>query len=358
MNQLPVRLTAGGTSPRTRRSVSARAGVAAAAVGALTAAAVVNHLAAKRAERRNPPAGRFVTVEGVRLHYLDQGQGPTLVLIHGNGVTSQDYVLSGLFERLSRSYRVIAFDRPGFGYSERPRSRPWSADDQARLILNALSVLDVPEAVLVAHSWGTLVALRAELAAPERIRGLVLMSGYYWPTARLDAPLLGGPAIPGVGDVMRFTVSPLLGRLMTPLALKQMFSPAKVPESFRRGFASDMSLRPSQLRATAADTAMMPLEAGKLAPQLKGVVGPVLVLSGEGDRIVSCDHQSRRLATELLGGQIEVVAGAGHMVHHTAPDAVGDAILNFLQQIAFEPGQIEDRPESGASLQISEALPA
>lgn len=358
MNQLTARLTAGGKTSRAIRTLPLTAGVAAVGVGALIAAAIGNHLAAKRTERRRPPAGRFVTVDGVRLHYQERGQGPTLVLIHGNGVSSEDYVLSGLFDALAQDYRVIAFDRPGFGYSERPRNRRWTAGDQARLLLGAMTALNAGEAILVAHSWGTLVALQAQLAAPERIRGLVLMSGYYWPTARLDAPLLGAPAIPGLGDVMRFTASPLLGRLMMPLMFKQMFSPAKVPEHFRVGFAADMSLRPSQLRATAADTAMMPLEAGKLAPQLKAVAGPVLVMSGAGDKIVSCEHQSRRLARELLGGEIQVIEGAGHMLHHTEPQVVAEAVLGFLRQIAFEPGLGEEGRADPEPRRLAEALPA
>ena len=89
--------------------------------------------------------------------------------------------------------------------------------------------------------------------------------------------------------------------------------------------------------ATAADTAMMPIEAGKLAGQLHEITRPVLVMSGDGDKIVSFEHQSRRLAAELLGGQIEVIPGAGHMLHHTAPERVAGAIEGFLHEIGFSP---------------------
>src|SRR5689334_11918263 len=116
MDHLPARWRAAGERPRARRAMASRATVGVA--GALLAAALANQLAAKRSERRNPPRGRFLTLEGVRLHYLEQGQGPAVVLIHGNGIDSQDYVLSGLFEKLAEGHRVIAFDRPGFGYSE------------------------------------------------------------------------------------------------------------------------------------------------------------------------------------------------------------------------------------------------
>jgi pimeloyl-ACP methyl ester carboxylesterase len=83
---------------------------------------------------------------------------------------------------------------------------------------------------------------------------------------------------------------------------------------------------------------MMPLEAAKLAPRLKEVTRPVLVISGDGDKIVSFKHQSRRLARELLGGQIHVIEGAGHMLHHTAPDDVAATIEAFLGQIGVATG--------------------
>jgi pimeloyl-ACP methyl ester carboxylesterase len=298
---------------------------------------------AKRSERRYPPQGKFVDVDGVQVHFLERGVGPTVVLIHGNGVTAQDYELSGLLDRLAQGHRVIAVDRPGFGYTGRPRSRSWTAKDQAKLVLQALTTLGVAKATFVGHSWGTLVALEAALHEPDRVDGLVLMSGYYWPTLRLDVPLLSGPAIPGFGDLLRFTVSPLLGWAMTPLAVKQSFSPTKVPAKFKAGFPTSMSLRPSQLRATAADTAMMAREAAKTSGRHKEIVAPVLVMVGDGDKIVRFQDQSRRLARELLGGQLHVVQGAGHMIHHAAPDEVATSIETFVEQIGAHRSPTADR---------------
>jgi pimeloyl-ACP methyl ester carboxylesterase len=302
-------------------------------VAVLAGAALANRQAAKRTERRNPPRGAFLSVHGVRVHYVEKGEGPAVVLIHGNGVSSHDFELSGLVDRLAARHRVIVFDRPGYGYTERPRDRPWTARDQAKLFLRAMNQLGVEQAVVVGHSWGTLVSLEVALEATERVRALVLMSGYYWPTPRLDVPLLSGPAVPGFGDVLRFTVSPLLGWALSPLLFRQIFSPARIPARFKAGFKTAMSLRPSQLRASAADTAMMPIEAAKTAGRHKEITAPVLVMSGDGDKIVSFKHQSRRLARELLAGQIHVVKGAGHMIHHIAPDEVAGAITTFLEEV-------------------------
>ena len=114
-------------------------------LAALTATAVFTALKAKRAERDNPPKGTFIKVDGVRLHYLDRGTGSPVVLLHGNVVRLQDFLASGLVDRLAEHHRVIAFDRPGYGYSERPRDRLWTADAQAALLQGALAQLALDE---------------------------------------------------------------------------------------------------------------------------------------------------------------------------------------------------------------------
>lgn len=93
----------------------------AAALAALGAAVLYNRQKAGAAERKTPPIGRFLDVDGVRLHYIERGQGEPVVLIHGNGTMIQDFAVSGLVDRLASRHRVIVFDRPGYGYSSRPR---------------------------------------------------------------------------------------------------------------------------------------------------------------------------------------------------------------------------------------------
>lgn len=69
----------------------------------------------------------------MRLHYVERGHGEPLVLLHGNGSMIQDFETSGLIEAAARTYRVIVFDRPGYGHSERPRSTVWTAEAQSNL---------------------------------------------------------------------------------------------------------------------------------------------------------------------------------------------------------------------------------
>ena len=136
-----------------------------ACAAALAALAAVNHLVARRTERRHPPGGRFITVDGVRLHVMDRGKGPAVVLIHGNAVAGDDWDISGVADLLLQKHRVIIFDRPGFGYSERPRGRAWTAARQAGLILGALRQMGVEQPSIVGHSWGAMVALNLAVRA-------------------------------------------------------------------------------------------------------------------------------------------------------------------------------------------------
>jgi len=192
-------------------------GLAASAVvtaAVLGGAALLTHARARRAERQQPPRGRFLDLDGVRLHYLERGDGAPIVLLHGNGTMIEDWEISGVLDLAAERHRVIAFDRPGFGYSARPRRRIWTPAEQAELLSQALKRLGVNRPVVVGHSWGTLVALSLALDHPDEVRGLVLLSGYYFPTTRADVPLLSPPAIPIIGDVMRYTASPLLGRAL------------------------------------------------------------------------------------------------------------------------------------------------
>ena len=229
--------------------------LAGAVVAAGAAAALLNWWLARQAERRNPPKGRFITVDGVRLHYVEQGSGTPLVLLHGNESMIEDFQCSGLIDLAAKKYRVIAFDRPGFGHSERPRGTIWTPEAQARVIAAALKKNGVPSAIVLGHSWGTLVALALAVKYPQEVQALVLASGYYYAKPRADVIIMSPTAIPLISDLLSYTISPLLGRLNWPLLLRKMFGPKPVPKKFD-GFPEEMAMRPSQVRASAAESAL------------------------------------------------------------------------------------------------------
>jgi pimeloyl-ACP methyl ester carboxylesterase len=286
---------------------------------------LVNYLAARRAERRHPPEGSFIEVDGVRLHYSDRGTGSPVVLIHGNMVTGNDYNTSGVADLLLKTHRVIIFDRPGFGHSDRPRGRMWTARQQAELLHKALRELGIERPVVVGHSWGAIVALAFAERHPADTSGLVLLSGYYFWTLRPDVLLVAPGAIPILGDILRYTISPLFGWLMTPLLKRILFSPARVPAQFHAEYSPAMSLRPSQIRATAMDGALMIPGALNLRAGYKDISMPAVIIAGDGDKVVF-KRSAERLHAEIKGSDLQIVPGAGHMVHHLAARQVAGAI--------------------------------
>jgi pimeloyl-ACP methyl ester carboxylesterase len=307
-------------------------------VAALVLAAVVNYYLSKRAEHRNPPKGRFVDVDGLSLHYIDHGSGQAVVLLHGNGSMIQDFECSGLIGAASQKYRVVVFDRPGFGHTRRPRSTIWSAVKQADVIHRALLQIGISRATVLGHSWGASVAVALAVSHPRFVGSLVLISGYYYPTFRADVPLLSGPAIPVIGDVISYTVAPIISRLIWPLILRRLFAPAPVPEKFDF-FPKEMAFRPSQLRASAEETALMIPGAFTLQWRYRALTMPVVILAGEDDRVVEAT-QSARLHREIRQSTFKSVTTTGHMVQQTATERVMEGIDEAVRLAGY---QREDR---------------
>jgi len=315
-------------SPADARSKRSAAGpVLAVSAVALAATALFVRHKARKAEREHPPAGRFLTVDGVRLHYVDTGgDGPVVVLLHGNGAMIADMEISGLIDQASATCRVIVFDRPGYGHSDRPRSTVWTPEAQADLFSKAFARLGIRRPIVVGHSWGTLVALALAFDHPNEVGGLVLVSGYYFPTARIDVALFSAPAIPVLGDVMRYTISPLIGRAIAPSLLRRIFAPRPVTARFDREFPVELALRPSQIRASAEETALMIPAATRFKEHYRDLRLPVVIMTGAGDRITDVQRQAVRLHHAIPQSDLRVVPGFGHMLHHFAAAQIVDAI--------------------------------
>lgn len=324
-------------TPRQRRKTRTQWLIGSAA--ALGAMAAFVQYRTRQAEERNPPTGNFVEVDGVRLHYEDRGQGQPIVILHGNGAMAKEMDISGLVDLAAGKHRVIVFDRPGYGYSERPRSTTWDPVAQAQLLHRALRQLGIDKPVVVGHSWGTLVAIAMALEHPNDVRGLLLLSGYYYPTLRLDVALLSPPALPVIGDLMRYTVSPVLGRLLWPAMVRKLFAPASTTARFAADYPVWMGLRPSQLRAAAEEAGLMIPAAARLAKRYRELSVPVTIMAGAGDLQARYQLHSERLHKELPQSELIVVPDVGHMIHHSVPEKVMSAIDRLAGRTAW--------PESG-----------
>ena len=240
-------------------------------------------------------------------------------------VTAEDFQTSGVLDLLARRHRVIAFDRPGFGYSDRPHGSAWSARKQAELLREAFVILGINRPVVLGHSLGAAVALALALNHADAVKALVLLSGYYYPSLRADVLLSSPAAIPIIGDLLRYSISPLLGKLMQPLLLKGMFAPLPVPASFAKGSTPDMSIRPGQIRAESQDGVAMIPGAMAMRHHYQELTMPVVIMAGTKDRVVNV-KQPRRLHAQIRHSTLRLVPGVGHMLHYAVPEAVAEAI--------------------------------
>ena len=291
----------------------------------LLAALVLANVALEFVARwRNPPIGEFLAIDGVRLHFIMRGDpdAPPLVMFHGNGALLQDLTISGLVDAASKKFRVICFDRPGFGHSSRPRTFIWSPERQAELFAAALTRLGVERTLVLGHSWGTLVALAMAASRDgKRVKGLVLISGYYFPTWRFDVWFAGIAAMPVIGDALRYTISPISSWLGLPLFAKKTFAPRPVPESVKREYPRLMLIRPSQLRAVAEDSAFLLPSAAMLTMSYRRLKCPTAIIAGRDDEVIDSE-QAVRLQKAMPHAAVTLVPEAGHMVHYFVTDQI------------------------------------
>ena len=270
--------------------------------------------------------GRFVEVEGARIHYIARGRGRPVVLLHGNGAMAEDFEICGLIDRLAARYRVIAIDRPGFGHSSRPRHRIWTASAQARLVHKVLEQLNVERPLIVGHSWGTLVAVALAAGEWRELRGLVLLSGYYYPSRRADVALSAPLAVPILGDAARSLMPAAFARTLATQSFRHVFRPQSVPARFMARFPVEIAMGATQMRASTEDAATMNAAADNLQRIYLRLRLPVAILTGDADAVVDAESQSGRLHREIAGSTLKVLPGLGHMIHYSARPWIGRAV--------------------------------
>ncbi|HZF76946.1 MAG TPA: alpha/beta hydrolase [Acetobacteraceae bacterium] len=293
-----------------------------AAAAAMAGLALGLRDSAVAAEEAHPAPGRFMQLGPARLHFLDRGTGkPPVVLLHGMGSQVEDWATSGVIDLLCPDHRVVAFDRPGFGHSPRPRGRDWTASAQAALFAEAIGRLGLDRPVVVGHSWGAFVATALAMEHPEAVRGVVLAGGcHFQPPAWLALAM--PPGVPVVGDALRYTAVPPLGRALAPRVIRRLFAPQPVPAAFLEGFPVSMALRPWHLRASGEEAMRLPAEIAALSPRYGAIRVPVAILAGADDQLVDTEANSVRLHGTIPGSTLTLIPGAGHMVHHAAPEVL------------------------------------
>ena len=304
------------------------AGIAAAAAGAVRAA-----------ERAAPPLGRFVEVDGRRLHVVDRaGRGaarpgadrPTLLFLHGASGNGRDLILA--FGEAFGEHRALFVDRPGLGWSER-RAGEATPAAQAAAMVGLLDALGIERVVAIGHSWGAAAALALALAAPERVAGLVLLGpvSHPWPGG-VDG-VHHAALLPGLGPLFRRLVVPVVGRLVMARSTREVFAPDAVPEGYGRANGSALVLSPGRFRANAEDMVGLKAALAATVPAYATISAPTLIVQGDGDTVVKPSIHAEALARTIAGARLVGLAGVGHMPQHGARERVTAEIAAHLAAI-------------------------
>ncbi len=287
---------------------------------------------AKRIEKALPPSGRFLQIGDCRLHYVDEGAGPPIVLIHGLSGQLLNFLPAG-FAPLRRDYRVVAVDRPGSGYSTRPASASAALGAQAATIAAFIKALGLDRPLIVGHSFGGAVALALALDHPECIGGLALVAPATHPTYTVPK-LFRGLAVrsPLVRQVVGWTIAIPGAMRHRAATMPILFGPEPVSPDFPIAAGGVLGLRPSSYYAGSSDLVAMNDDFPGYVARYGSIKVPVGVLYGRGDRVL--DHVKHGLAmrSAIPGLTLELVEG-GHMLPVTQPETVVGFIRRMAEQV-------------------------
>ncbi len=267
----------------------------------------------------NAPAdAKFLTVDGVRMHYTDDGKGPAVVLIHGFGSSLE--IWHNVTPVLAEDHRVIAVDLKGFGWTSRPEGN-YSPSEQARLVLLLMTMLGVDKADIVGHSWGASVTLALALQAPERVHRLALYGAWIY-EEQLPPFFLWARAW-GVGELL---FSAFYGERMEEQVQHAYYDASKVPQS-RIEAVEELFSRPGT--KAAALTAVRDQHYAAIQKRYHTIKQPTLLLWGREDRVARL-HFGERLSVDLPNAELKVYPRCGHIPMIEAADATTRDLARFL----------------------------
>lgn len=274
----------------------------------------------------------MISLAGEAIHYLDEGSGRPVVLLHGLGGSTASWRF--LMPLLADRYRVIALDFPGYGYSTREPSWALSHEHQARRVIRLLDELGLERAALVGLSMGGAIAQRIAVRNPERVDALVLI-------ASVDA---SEPPDTRIRQGMRRLglSSPAAVAAAVPVLGSRRMTRAVVRTSLRRAVADprevtrewvDVHATPLTFPGTWPVLARMVTDmASDEALDLSQIAQPALVISGDVDRILPGDV-SGAIAAAIPGSRLVRLEGVGHLPPLERPARVAREVGEFLESI-------------------------
>ena len=266
--------------------------------------------------------GKFIEVDGTRLHYMQLGEGGRpLIAIHGASGNLRDWAM-GPAQALARTNRVLMFDRPGLGLSERPIKDGSNIFVQARLMQAAAARLGIGRAIVAGHSFGGSVALAWALDMPDTVDGLMLLAA---PSHKWEGGvglLYGASGHPLTGPVVARALPRLATDKFVRNTISRVFAPQVPPEGYIDKIGVDLTLRPSRILNHGRDVTSLKPHIMSMMPRYGELQMPIELIHGDADQSVTAVIHSDLLARRLPHAVYQRLKGVGHMPHHVAPDAM------------------------------------
>jgi pimeloyl-ACP methyl ester carboxylesterase len=281
-------------------------------------------------ERRNPPVGQFIDINGTAIHYVHVpapagADLPPLVFIHGASANLNDQ-MAPLRPLLEGRAELLFFDRPGHGWSARGSDND-TPPGQAATLAALMDRLDMKKAIVVAHSFGGATATAFARAFPDKTAGLVFLSPatHPWPGGKTSW-YYDLASLPVLGRLFTETLAWPAGTARIGAATECVFSPNKAPDDYLRRAEIPLVLRPRAFRSNAIDVAGLYDYALKAASGYHEIKAPTVVISGDRDTVVYAKVHSVGLKRDIPGAELVWVHNLGHKPDWIAPDLVVAAI--------------------------------
>ncbi|MGR3783792.1 MAG: alpha/beta fold hydrolase [Albimonas sp.] len=287
------------------------------------------------AEAAAPRIGKTTRVPGGAIHWVESGEGPPIVLIHGLGGQFRHWTY-GVAEKLAPGYRVISLDRPGAGYSERDSDDHAALSTQARMIADFLEAEGIEKPLVVGHSLGGAVTLTLALEHPDKLSGFALVAPLTHPVSKPPEAFAGlGVRSPLMRRALAWTVAVPMARKYAEATLAMVFAPEPAPDDFVTRGGGVLGLRPRAFVSTSADF-VHSTGIAELSPRWEAIAVPGGVLYGDRDALLDYEEQGAALVSRLPHLDWTVLEGRGHMLPITAPEETA-AFIRRMAERAFAP---------------------
>ncbi|MHA6288771.1 alpha/beta fold hydrolase [Maricaulis sp. CAU 1757] len=295
-----------------------------------------------RLAEHHPPGGDFVEVRGVQIHYRRTGDPdrPPVLVLHGAASNLEEPRLA-LADSFADEH-VIWLDRPGLGWSQRPAGS-WSPGREAELIADFLTALDIPQAVIIGHSWGGAIATRIAIDHPDRVDGLVLVAPALSPWIGEAAWFNKATFWPVLGPSLSRIVVPLIGDRQAQAGAARAFHPEPMPEDYVRRTGLPLLFRPQAWLANADDMARVNHHLADQHERYADISHPVVLIAGKPDTVLWSERHAGDVAERLPNAELRWIRKAGHNLHHHHPLEVLRAVHDIRG------GALTKRPRSAGA---------